>query len=166
MKKLTLFTIFSIINSSSWAEQICTDSIMATTPSIRFIVNSDKTITDTATNLIWKPCSLGQTLDDCSGGSAKTYSWSEALNEIATNHSGWRLPNIKELSSIIELKCVRPSINSNVFPNTTQLYYWSSSPYAGTGHEAWNVFFGSGYQTYTSKTGRNYVRLVRNSSDH
>ena len=80
-------------------------------------------------------CSLGQTWDgnSCRGVSAN-FSWVEAINagenETFANHSDWRVPNIKELNSILEDACYEPAINENIFPLTPQSFFWSSSPHA------------------------------------
>ncbi len=81
--------------------------------------------------------------------------------QVANNHSGWRVPNINELRSIVELQCYHPAINLTIFPNTPIYYYWSSSPYAASNYTAWSVSFGSGYADDVSKAVSRFVRLVR-----
>ncbi len=137
--------------------QTCRDTIAASTPDSRFVVNGDE-VTDTDTGLIWQRCALGQTGSNCSGGSANRYNWQQALQAAS---APWRLPNIKELRSIVEEKCYGPTINLTVFPNTVSSYYWSGSPYAKYSHLAWHVHFryGGSYGYYKGY-GR-YVRLVR-----
>ncbi|MCX7046923.1 MAG: DUF1566 domain-containing protein, partial [Candidatus Sumerlaeota bacterium] len=63
-----------------------------------FIDNKDKTITDRATGLMW-------TQQD----SAKGMNWEEALATVQTKnkenflgHNDWRLPNVKEMQSILD----------------------------------------------------------------
>jgi hypothetical protein len=43
------------------------------------------------------------------------------------------------------------------------LSYWSSSPYADNGNNAWNVNFNNGNVNNNNKNNSNYVRLVRGS---
>ena len=125
-------------------------------------------VTDTKTGLIWKLCSEGQAGADCSVGAAKTYRWKRALLQAkAVNVKGfagyrdWRLPNIKELRSIVEYQCVSPAINTMIFANAISNIYWSSSPYAGNGYSAWTVGFNDGYDGAEAKSNGFYVRLVR-----
>ncbi|MCP4287360.1 MAG: DUF1566 domain-containing protein, partial [Gammaproteobacteria bacterium] len=124
----------------------------------RFVVNGDE-VTDTETGLIWQHCSLGQTGSDCSGGSANTYNWQQALQAAS---APWRLPNINELESIVEDKCFDPAINPTIFPNTVSSNYWSASPNANYSNNAWYVYFRNGGSYYGySKSDIKYVRRVR-----
>ena len=151
--------------------QICqTNSILATTPTNRFTINNDGTVNDNKTDLTWKKCSEGQSGADCNNGSAILYTWQAALQQAqSVNNNGgfaeyqdWRLPNIKELNSIIEEQCTGPSINLVVFPRTPSNWYWSSSPGAYSSTDAWSVYFANGdYNGYTKYGYRFIVRLVR-----
>lgn len=161
MKKFTILTALCLTLS---ANADCYDDVTATTPDNRFTINADNTVTDNTTGLTWMRCSLGQTGNDCRGGWVRKFSWAKALNEVANNYSGWRLPNIKELSSIVELRCENPAINATIFPNTQSNAYWSSSPLVYPGDYAWAVSFGVGASGTWRKDDRNtryYVRLVR-----
>ncbi len=137
--------------------QVCRDTIAANTPDSRFVVNGDE-VTDTDTGLIWQRCTLGQTGSDCSGGSADTYSWQQALQAAS---APWRLPNIKELRSIVEEKCVDPAINLTVFLFIFSSNGWSASPGASGSGNAWNVNFYYGDSYSFNMSGYLHVRLVR-----
>jgi hypothetical protein len=95
-----------------------------------FILNPDDTVTDVATGLIWQKCILGQTSPSCTGTSTKL-NWSSALNYCNTlTLAGkiWRLPNIRELYSLVDTdKTSSPSINTFYFINTLALDYASST---------------------------------------
>ena len=108
-------------------------SITATTTHLTD--NTDGTITDPETGLIWKKCSEGQTWssagNSCSGvADTGSYNWAQALiraQEVNAGTEGqsfsqtdWRLPNIKELASIVELRCFSPAINNTVFPRSEE----------------------------------------------
>ncbi len=150
--------------------QTCKDSITPTTPDSRFNDNGDGTVTDKITNLIWMRCALGQTWDGSTcTGSAATYTWQEALQAAAdTTYAGssaWQLPNIKQLTSIVEESCSDPAINLNLFPATPSPRFWTASPHANLNDNAWYVNFSSGYDLNYYKPNYYYVRLVRPDSN-
>ncbi len=148
--------------------QTCNDAISAGTRDSRFTLNGDE-VTDTETGLVWQRCTLGQTGIDCSGGTAKTYNWRQALQaaetERLTTGVSWRVPNFKELASITDGKCHNPAINTAFFPNTLSSFYWTASPsaYPEGGLDAWSfsIEFSGGGSFHLSRSRDMYVRLVR-----
>lgn len=152
-----------------FAQTCQTSSIQATTPTSRFIDHANGTVSDKQTGLMWKKCSEGQAGTDCSSGSAQIITWQAALKQAQTVNSSdgfagyndWRLPNNKELSSLVERQCYSPSINLTVFPNAPSSWFWSSSPAAFNTATAWIVNFGNGSDSWNLKDNSNYVRLVR-----
>jgi len=83
-----------------------------------------------------------------------------AEGKSLAGYSDWRLPNFKELQSIIERQCLDPAINLAVFPNTPSWKFWSASPSSGGG--AWNVAFNYGFAGNYDRTSHYvFVRLVR-----
>jgi len=135
------------------------------TPINRFTENGDGTVTDTVTKLIWKRCSEGLGGESCEKGEPMIFTWQEAQKTAVesrfTGKSDWRLPDIKELNSIIERQCTMPAINEIVFPATPTMSFWSSTPYAGNPAYAWNVYFPYGISDGNSKSYKFFVRLVR-----
>jgi hypothetical protein len=100
-------------------------------PTPRFTDNGDGTVTDNLTGLIW--------LKDANCAGAPT--WQNALNWVATFNGGspactdytagtftdWRLPNIKDVLSLVDYGQSNPVLPSpNPFVNV-QVAYWSSS---------------------------------------
>ena len=81
-----------------------------------FVQNSDGTVTHTPTGLVWQACSVGQTWDGTNGtctGTFKAYTYADVM-KVTSDFAGktdWRVPNIVELDSIIDLKEYRPAIN-------------------------------------------------------
>jgi hypothetical protein len=150
--------------------QTCNANMVASTPDSQLTDNDDGTITDTATGLMWKKCMEGVTGNiNCDTGAAATFTWQTALQRPGVVNTGggfagqtdWRLPNIKELVSIVEEKCYDPAINLTKFPNTPSSAVWSGSPYAGSSDYAWYVYFYDGL-SYSNNRNDNYqVRLVR-----
>lgn len=139
LKNIIIPLVLGLLSSFTMGLQVCrTESeIPATTPTSQFTVHNDGTVTDTATRLMWMRCSLGQTWNnETCEDDAKEYNWQGALEVAANNHNfstydDWRLPNIKELVSIIEESCTIPAINLTIFPNTSgESNYWSSTHWA------------------------------------
>jgi hypothetical protein len=106
----------------------------------RYSDNGDGTVTDTKTALMWKQCHEGFSGSLCTVGSREVYNWADAIehanNHNFAEHSDWRLPNIKELNSLVARDQRNPAINEKRFPSTgnslrstTSRYYsvWSSS---------------------------------------
>ena len=133
----------------------------------RFVVSADgQEVTDTRTGLIWRRCAEGMAFkgNTCTGNPT-AYSHEAALQratrEATRTGLDWRLPNVKELSSLVDRSRSGPAIDSKAFPATPSEWFWSSSPYVGNASSAWFVYFGDG------NVGSNYrgsylaVRLVR-----
>lgn len=163
------FAMFMLAMS---AEAVCVNSIPATTPSSRFIDNGDGTVSDARTGLMWMRCSLGQAWDGATcTGTATQYEWADALTQAQSSsfatYTDWRLPNVKELVSIIERSCANPSVNSDIFPATPTWYFWTNSPnVTGPGTYVQVVAFGQGFDTADAKTSVDpmwhyHARLVR-----
>ena len=163
-KQHTLSIITLLLAATHSHAQTCNANIARTAPDSRYqLLNNGTEVKDTQTNLIWQRCSLGQTWNGSScTGTAATYNWTNALQTAANIGNGWRLPNVKELDSLVEEACYNPSINETYFPNTISSYYWSSSPVANGSDSAWIVYFHLGYDYYY-KSNSYYVRLVRSS---
>lgn len=155
--------------------QIChTSSIPASTPTAQFINHGNGTVTDTKTGLMWKKCAEGQEPLGCIGP-ASGFTWQAALQRVQEVNSGmaghtlgytdWRVPNIKELTSIVEGQCIAPAINLAVFPNPA-MGVWSSSPTAYHDGDAWYVIFSSVSDSgWSAKGSVLEVRLVRDAQN-
>lgn len=111
-----------------------------------FVDNFDGTVTDKATGLMW------QKADD-----ANTYNWVEALkyakNSTLANYDDWRLPNIKELQSIVDYdKKSIPAINEDYFVCTNpDSWFWSSTTQGDFKYTACYIAFGKAYSKDNSK---------------
>ncbi len=77
-------------------------------------------------------------------------------------YSDWRLPTIKELTSVIDFGKIYPSINTEYFPNTVLFDYWSSTTNVSDIGRAWCVGFSLGLVGYNkNKSEAYYMRAVR-----
>jgi len=152
------------------AVQICnTASVTASTPTVDFVDHGNGTVTHSKTGLMWKQCSEGLSGVACATGAATTHTWQAALTVAETLNAGagfagftdWRVPNQKELNSIIERQCTGPSVNATIFPGTVSSGYWSASPYAASATAAWGINFLDGGDGANVKSSNLGVRLVR-----
>jgi len=150
------------------AEQFCYSSVPETAAEDQFKKIDGGIAWHTVTNLMWMRCAIGQTWDgsDCLG-EAQTYTWKEAL-QLSVGYEflgskNWRLPNLKELNSITEQACVRPSVDENVFSNTPSDDFWTSTPSGLDPTRAWVVAFFNSSTSIKQKDRSIYVRLVRTS---
>jgi len=115
---------------------------------------NENIVTDSNTGLQWQDDSI-----------VSGRSWTQAIdyceNLTLDTHSDWRLPNLKELTSIMDDSRTSPSIDTSAFENTAPSYYWSSTIYAGYSRYAWYVDFYDGYQRNSNKSKDYHVRCVR-----
>lgn len=146
MRHLLLIISLGFYIPQSFA--ICSSQIVSQTPNSRYqILNSGNEVKDLKTKLIWQRCSVGQTWTGSScDGDVTGYTWPQALETVKTGDNGWRLPNVKELYSLVNTACYNPAINEPIFPNTPNSGYWSASPLTSLtfgAPVAWSVTFGS-----------------------
>lgn len=133
--------------------------------------NSDGTISDNSTGLMWvkDPSEIpGGTWGTSGSPSAMTFA--DALSNCEAldyaGHNDWRLPNFFELSTTLDLDNSLSAVNLTVFPNTKIDRYWTSTSYSallyGSGG-AYTVYYSSGEVSRLQKTAGNtsYVRCVR-----
>ena len=122
---------------------------------------------DNVNGLIWEI----KTDDGSINDTDSKYTWSYAQSWFITQlnqqgfagFSDWRLPTIKELSSLINngIAYPGPTIDTAWFPHTTTSVYWSSTASAyGTSFVWWGEFHG-GWVRYHYKSDNGYVRAVR-----
>jgi Protein of unknown function (DUF1566) len=133
-----------------------------------YVISADGAeVTDQKTGLIWRRCVEGMTYSGgtCTG-TASTFTHEAALLRATAqaNSTGvaWRLPNVKELSSILDRSHINPAIDTNVFPATPATgLFWSSSPCMNGPLIVWYVEFGSGSVFSDARSSAYFVRLVR-----
>ncbi len=123
----------------------------------RYVVSGDgEVVTDTRTKLEWQRKVVA---GEKNWNDAKTYC--DAL--VLSGNSDWRLPWVRELSSIVDKKEAAPSIDKEAFPNTAAANFWSASLSAGSSSDAWYVDFNLGSVGYNVISNPYGVRCVRGS---
>jgi hypothetical protein len=142
-----------------------------------YVISTDgNEVTDQKTGLIWRRCAEGMswngttcsvTPSACAHASTvtpATFTHEEALKCATTISAAslvpWRLPNVKELSSITDIRSI-PALDSAAFPATPAGYFWSASPYVVAAASAWYVNSSIGDFSISLRTNTYYVRLVR-----
>jgi hypothetical protein len=166
------------------AQQYCPADLPRTTPDADFVDTGNGTVLHVPTGLMWKRCAErwtwdGSTCTTAVVGSA-AFSWDTALARVDAVNAGtagtqnagytdWRLPNVKELASIVEWGC-GPAINLNQFPAGNgsspawASYYFSGTPFKSSIFDVvWGVEFVSGIVAWDFIPAWR-VRLVRNGT--
>jgi hypothetical protein len=127
-------------------------------------------ILDRSTGLVWKKCLEGLSGDTCATNTASTFTWQDALNRAIAAGGAWRLPNIKELQTLVDESTVNPATYKDVFPGVpVSAEVWSSSPYADsvtaggvTYWKSWSVNASGMVTTPLNRASDTlHVRLVR-----
>jgi Protein of unknown function (DUF1566) len=168
-----MYTYFSSCNKFLACSKVFFASIMAVACQAvlaagPYIYNAaGDEVTDIATGLVWKRCSAGQVWNGSTCiGTASIFTHELAIAH-ATGQASWRLPNVKELSSIVDSSRINPSIDIVAFPNTLSQVYWTSSPFAPNTTFALHVDFSKGivkngvFDNSGNRMNSYYVRLVR-----
>lgn len=148
-------------------------------PSPRFTDNGDGTVTDNLTGLIWLKdanCIKSNYPEfDCDDtyGDGKVI-WQHELDFVSGindgtypncggGHTDWRLPNVRELHSLIDFSSVNPAVpnaagtgqwtEGDPFSNVLPYVYWSSTTRAQSYcQSAWKVTIADGSTTATDKS--------------
>ncbi|GBC63295.1 hypothetical protein DENIS_4289 [Desulfonema ishimotonii] len=118
------------------------------------IINNDGTVTDSQTGLMWQ-----QATQDNAMTWQNSFSWCDNLQ--LAGYDDWRLPDIKELRSIVDYNRYNPSVDIEYFFDTVSSSYWSASTCAGYTGGAWSLDFNYGHDSNYYKPHTTYVRSVR-----
>ena len=113
---------------------------------------------DKKTGLIWQ---------DNSAVKEIKMNWQDAVNYCSELNLGgyrdWRLPDIKELQSIVNISKYKPAIKKGFKYVDPWRAYWSSSVYISDTSKAWRVRFETGETQSSSKKTKYHVRCIRNN---
>ena len=162
-------------------------------PTPRFSDNGNGTVTDKLTGLMWLKnanciASHYPSFDNDGTPGDGAVTWVHALEFVAgitygfyplcgAGYSDWRLPNLRELQSLIDYVFYNPSLpntlgtgkwtEGNPFQgvqwsnSTGATGYWSSTTYAGWTGGAFFVYFNDGIVSASQKINTFYVWPVR-----
>lgn len=135
-----------------------------------FTDNSNETVTDNNTGLMWQQCPANYSGNGCTtddGTNLFTYadavSYCDDLVLPAGGNSDWRLPTVSEVYRISNYGTNSPSVDTTFFPNRNVIsQYWSitENP-ADTGFAYINYQGGDGYSGSNIKTVTAAVSCVR-----
>lgn len=139
-------------------------------------------VLDQSTKLIWEV----KTNDQGIQGKDRLYTWYNSDSDINGGNAGtatstgdtqyfidrlnrntlgersdWRIPEISELISLLDISQSNPTIDTRFFPGTQSGCYWSTSPHAQNSGDAWLLNFNDATDDYRIKSTSCYVRAVR-----
>ncbi|MBI3795375.1 MAG: DUF1566 domain-containing protein [Deltaproteobacteria bacterium] len=147
----------------------------------RYKLLNDGTVKDLNTGLIWEVKCVGAGCPvlhdveygvcwsaDLDGSGGTIWEWLNDINaEGGTGYAGhhdWRIPNVRELQSIVDYETSGPALNpifGPISPFATP--YWTSTTYLPSPSEAWAVGFFTGSVWDYPKGSVEIVRAVRGS---
>lgn len=137
-------------------------------PEERFVDNGDGTVTDSFSGLMW--------MRDvsCQGSGSWEQAMAAALSfnrnrKVATCeaytaiHTDWRLPNRRELLSVIDFSQNEPALPADhPFANLdAEAGFWTSTTYARNTNMAWYLDIATGDVEEDAKSNRRYIWFVR-----
>jgi hypothetical protein len=163
-------SVVRLVGAAALVAALMTASVRANAPAGRYTAAAG-VVLDNKTGLYWQQAvptaryTYADALTYCSG------------NVAALAGTGWRLPAIKELQTLVDdsVAAPAPTIDASAFPSTPSSAFWSSTVNVKRPSIVWGIFFrgsspsleavqgdsfGVGV-TNGDTTSTNYVRCVR-----
>jgi len=148
------YTAFAAPSDSGMSEIPAWAQVLPTTQ--RFVlVMGGAAVLDKETGLVWEQ-----------SPQTTTHQWSgarfECTSRTVTGRSGWRLPSVNELASLIDTTNTDPALpTDHPFSNVWSSRYWSATTSADIPTLAWNANFGNGEVASYLKSSFLFVWCVR-----
>jgi S-phase kinase-associated protein 1 len=118
-----------------------------------WLTSAPDTVTDNFTGAVWQ-----RRVADEGRDHARTQ---EYCQNLVLDGTGWRLPTVKTLSTLVDVRVSAPRIDRAAFPGTPAGSFWSSSPRAVDPNFALHVGFNDG-QVYDNHVANDFrARCVR-----
>jgi hypothetical protein len=108
----------------------CVRSPKPTCAGARYRIDAEGIVSDNATGLRWQP--------SLAPGHP---SWDDAKQYCASLGTGWRLPSLTELQTLVSDETQNPALDPTAFPGATTASQWTSSLFAAKPELAWLVEF-------------------------
>lgn len=137
-------TLYPLLNTGTIGVRCISGSGV---PTQSFTDNANGSISDNNTGLIWQKCGMGANNDaSCSGsltggGESVGLSYCEGLT--LAGRSDWRLPNVRELQSVIDYSSI-PTINATYFPGTGSNPFITSTTFTEAHTNNYYISFADG----------------------
>ena len=113
--------------------------------------NGDGTVTDQDTGLMWQRAEVTNT------------TWGDSLsycNTLSLAGRKWRLPSIRELTSLVDYSLTSPAMNTTIFSYSGAETYWSATTDTSAGVYAWFVYILTGALSTDPKTNPYWTKCV------
>lgn len=132
---------------------------------VRFVtatISDELIVLDRATKLIWAG---NYYQPGCNSGNP--LAWEAAINYSGSlnfaGRTGWRIPNIKELFSLVDNSVANPTIAEPPFQLTPNQEFWSTTTDVLEILNAWRVHFSTGGIYAAAKTMTYNIRVVQDA---
>ncbi len=127
---------------------------------MNFTDHANGTLTDNITHLLWQKTANGTTRTwDAAVAYCNTLN-SNPSGGLGGHASGWRVPTLVELGSILDLSVESGAAISPVFAGTAAASYWTSNVDPDNSANAWILGFGTTEDGIVLKSELNHVRCV------
>jgi hypothetical protein len=126
-------------------------------------VTGEYIVTDNLNGLVWQDNAAANGMN-VRWNTASAFCTSLSSSSYG-GYTGWRLPTIKELESIVDYELNSPKINA-VFQNKAGAYYWSSSQNTTSSYFYWIMNFAAARNYFTDVDDYQFVRCVRSDNGY
>lgn len=170
MNNLKSWVLLCLLPIAFHVSAECNGQLKSTFDQSKIVIESNGTLVDLTTGLMWQRCTLGyewrNSTCNLQEGAATLFTWEQALVQASKSKSfagfgDWRMPNKNELGSLVDYACFMPALDVKLFPQTNSAGYWTNSPNSFTALRAWAINFAYGDHMSSARTDLLSMRLVR-----